>query len=139
MSLKYVTSLCVAFMLFMAFPSMAINMPAEKEAVSITELQEEIDAKLNNTTLDKKERKKLEKAKKKLAKFSKKVAKQKEQFKRGSFSSDKFTLGIILIAGAIALGLIGLIISIGGLIPFIAGLLALGGVIFIIWGLVENM
>ena len=48
----------------------------------------------------------------------------------------KFRLGILLLLAAIAVGIVALLF-LGGLFNFIAGLLALGGVVFIIWSMVD--
>lgn len=77
---------------------------------------------------------------KQLKKLEHKIAKKKAKAeKRGDVWDDgKFRLGVLLLALAIGLGIVALIISLGGLINFIAGLFALGGVILVIWSIVEN-
>lgn len=46
-------------------------------------------------------------------------------------------VGLILLALAIALGVVALIISLAGIIPLTATLLALAGVGLLVWGIVE--
>ncbi|MCB0580028.1 MAG: hypothetical protein KDD10_12065 [Phaeodactylibacter sp.] len=53
------------------------------------------------------------------------------------WNDDKFRLGVLLLLVAIGLGIIGAIISLGGLFSFMAGLFALAGVVLLIWSLVE--
>lgn len=53
------------------------------------------------------------------------------------WNDDKFRLGALLLLVAIGLGIIGAIISLGGLFSFMAGLFALAGVVLLIWSLVE--
>jgi hypothetical protein len=48
----------------------------------------------------------------------------------------KFRIGVILLGAALILALVSIIISLGGLIDLIAGMLALGGIVLIIWSLV---
>lgn len=85
-----------------------------------------------------------EKSARKFSKIEKKLDKLKHRIEKlerkavDVWYNSKFRLGVILLAAAIALALVSIIISIGGLIDFIAGLLALGGIVLIIWGLVEN-
>ncbi len=96
--------------------------------------------------------KRLEKARAKLERNSRKYEKQMNRLerkmkKRGLtaeeqgqdvWNDDKFRLGLLLLLVAIGLGIIGAIISLGGLFGFMAGLFALAGVVLVIWSLVEN-
>lgn len=94
----------------------------------------------------------LEKAKSKLERNSGKYEKrlnrlERKMKKRGLtgeeqgqdvWNDDKFRLGLLLLLVVIGLGIIGAIISLGGLFGFMAGLFALAGIILVIWSLVEN-
>ncbi len=61
----------------------------------------------------------------------------KLQRKAGEVWDDgKFRIGVILLGAALILALVSIIISLGGLTDLIAGMLALGGIVLIIWGLV---
>ena len=62
---------------------------------------------------------------------------KKELSEKSAWDDEKFRLGVILIAGAIGVGLVGAIINFGFL-GFLAGLFALAGIVLIVWGLVEN-
>lgn len=53
------------------------------------------------------------------------------------WDDDRFRLGVILLAAAVALAILSILISLAGLLNFIAGLLALGGVVLIVWSLIE--
>lgn len=53
------------------------------------------------------------------------------------WNDDKFRLGVLLLLVAIGLGIIGALISLGGLFSFMAGLFALAGIVLLIWSLVE--
>jgi Flp pilus assembly protein TadB len=89
--------------------------------------------------VQKRERKEA-KLEKRLGKFEKKLEKRgitKEGAVTEVWDDGKFRLGAILLLAALALGIVALIISLGGFINFIAGVLALAGVVLIIWSLVE--
>lgn len=53
------------------------------------------------------------------------------------WDDDRFRLGVILLAAAVALAILSILISLAGLLNFIAGLLALGGIVLIVWSLIE--
>ena len=97
-------------------------------------------------TVSKKELRKKARLERKKAKFKKKFNRlmkkieeraQKNEHKLVNLWNDgKFRLGILLLLAAIAVGIIALLF-LGGLLNFIAGLLALGGVVFILWSMIE--
>ena len=129
----------IGFLLFMSTDiSAAVGPKKTKENV------EQSDA----TKLSKKELRKQKRIAKKKAKLKKKIAKLKKKLERKAkksgksvvdlWNDGKFRLGILLLVAAIAVGLVALLISLGGLFSFIAGLLALAGVVFLVWSLVEN-
>lgn len=88
------------------------------------------------------EQEKLDKKKarleKKLDKLETRLEKKAGKTPFGLWDDDKFRLGVLLLIAALLLAIIGSLISLAGIIPFIAGLLGLGGVILIIWSLVEQ-
>ena len=53
------------------------------------------------------------------------------------WDDDRFRLGVILLAAAVALAILSILISLAGLLNFIAGLAALGGIVLIVWSLIE--
>ncbi len=88
------------------------------------------------------EQEKLDKKKarleKKLDKLETRLEKKAAQRPYGVWDDGKFRLGVYLLVAALLLAIIGSLISLAGIIPFIAGLLGLGGVILIVWSLVEQ-
>jgi len=121
--------------LFCTFPS---NVQAVVSPVKSTEVVEKTSSKKEHSKKVRLKRKKA-KLKKKLNRLMKKIEKrvQKKENKLVNLWNDgKFRLGILLLLAAIAVGIIALLF-LGGLLNFIAGLLALGGVVLIIWSMVE--
>lgn len=53
------------------------------------------------------------------------------------WDDDRFRLGLILLGAAVAVAILSILISLAGLLNFIAGLLALGGIVLIVWSLIE--
>lgn len=75
-----------------------------------------------------KAQKKWDKVKQRLEKLQRKAG--------GVWDDGKFRIGVILLGTALILALVSIIISLGGLIDLLAGMLALGGIVLIIWSLV---
>lgn len=86
-----------------------------------------------HTSLTAKQQKKLEKVK---SKMEKKLAKKAKR--SGVWDDSRFRLGAILFLAALALVIVAAIGILAGFFSFIAGLLALAGLVLIVWALVEN-
>ena len=112
----------------------AVLSPKEKEFKEKMEALK--DAELTPAQEAKMARKKA-KLEKKMKKWEKKAALKSEKQTNNIWGNMKFRIGIILLAGALALGLVALLVSLGGVINFLAGLFALAGVVFLVWSLIE--
>ncbi|MCB0654393.1 MAG: hypothetical protein KDC85_24145 [Saprospiraceae bacterium] len=79
------------------------------------------------------------KALQKQARMEKRAQKLEKRLAKKSSTSGAglVIVGLILLALAIALGVVALIISLAGIIPLTATLLALAGVGLLVWGIVE--
>ena len=92
--------------------------------------------------IEKAERKKAQrkaKLEQRLEKFKAKLKKKSinaEQQVSSIWDDSRFKLGALLILGAIGLGIISALGILSGLFNFLAGLLALAGIILVIWALV---
>ena len=127
--------LALATILFCIFPT---DMHAVVNTIKSTEIIEKTVSKKELRKKARLERKKA-KLKKKFNRLMKKIEEraQKNEHKLVNLWNDgKFRLGILLLLAAIAVGIIALLF-LGGLLNFIAGLLALGGVVLILWSMVE--
>ena len=90
--------------------------------------------------------KRKEKAAKRKAKLEQRLEKFKAKMKKKGITAEqeitsvwddsRFKLGALLLLGAIALGIVGALGILSGLFNFVAGLLALAGIILVIWALV---
>lgn len=80
---------------------------------------------------------KLEKRLNKMEQKIKKRALRGEAVESDMWDDSRFKLGALLVLGAIALGLLGALGILSGLFNFVAGLLALAGIILVIWSLVD--
>ena len=100
----------------------------------------EAAAKEVNAQLTDKQRRRLDR---KLERFERKMERKLEKRQaQGKSAPDvwddgKFRLGVLLLVGALGLGILGALLNFG-LFSFIAGLFALAGVILVIWSLVES-
>jgi len=77
---------------------------------------------------------------KRLQKFEQKLNKRMKRAESqvsNMWDDSRFKLGALLILGAIGLGILGALGILSGLFNFIAGLLALAGIILVIWALVD--
>ena len=127
--------LALATILFCIFRT---DMHAVVNTIKSTEIIEKTVSKKELSKKARLERKKA-KVKKKFNRLMKKIGEraQKNEHKLVNLWNDgKFRLGILLLLAAIAVGIIALLF-LGGLLNFIAGLLALGGVVFILWSMIE--
>jgi len=74
---------------------------------------------------------------KRLKRMEGKLAKKRERrAARGVWDDSRFRLGVLLLLGALALALVGALVNLG-FFGFLAGLVALAGIILMIWSLVE--
>lgn len=74
---------------------------------------------------------------KRLDRMEEKLTKKKDKrAARGIWDDSRFRLGVLLLLGALALALVGALINLG-FFGFLAGLVALAGIILMIWSLVE--
>lgn len=94
--------------------------------------------------IDAKTQKKLDKAKRKEARMEKRMDKlEKKLEKKGImvkaevWEDTRFRYGVLLLAAAIILGILSALFTGIGVINFIAGIFALGGIVLMIWSLVE--
>jgi len=72
------------------------------------------------------------------ARLEKKIAKWEEKAApRGIMDNANFRLGLLLLVGSVGAGLLAGLGIVRGLFGIVAGLLALGGIIFLVWGLIE--
>jgi len=112
-------------------------LPAEGSAFFIHPAKEaiEIDAKTQKK-LDKAQRKEA-KMKKRMDKLEKKLEKKGIDVKREVWDDNRFRYGVLLLGAAIVLGILSALLAGVGVINFIAGIFALGGIILMIWSLVE--
>ncbi|MEN0006348.1 MAG: DUF4337 family protein [Bacteroidota bacterium] len=128
-------TLLILFLISFAHPAEAVVRPNPNAAFDAI-FGDTADEKMAEMSAKERKRfvKKRAKLKKKLDKLKKKTSKQR----RGGdvWDNSKFRLGLLLILAAIAIALLSLLI-LGGFLGFIAGLVGLGGVIMLIWGLVE--
>jgi Flp pilus assembly protein TadB len=124
----------VLFTIVAQTPATAIN-PVHVKDVIFGELSEE-----QRSQMDAKERKKFERKRKKVQKKMNKLKRKVERMKkkRGGdiWDNGKFRLGLIVLLAAIAIALLGALLS-SGFIGFLAGAAGLGGIVLLIWGLVE--
>lgn len=122
------------FLIFISTHLLAIHPPSPLDAI----FGQEADARMEQ--MDQKTRKKFEKKrtklKKKLNKLQKKVDKLKKKRRGNIWDNSKFSLGIMLLLAAIAIAILSILI-LPGFLGFIAGLVGVGGVVLVIWGLVE--
>lgn len=78
-----------------------------------------------------------ERLEKRLDRMEDKLADKKEKrVARGIWDDSRFRLGVLLLLGALALALVGALINLS-FFGFLAGLVALAGIILMIWSLVE--
>ena len=124
--------------LFFLQLTFAAPRPAKVEMAKTEQTEEVAETQLSKKELRREHKKeRIQKRWKKImAKVQKKQAK-KPQATKEVWDDGKFRLGVIFLGAAIALGIVSIIISLGGLLNFIAGLFALAGVVFLVWSLVE--
>lgn len=127
--------LCFLFFSFQLLTAAPGSVYAPKKGAETTEVQNQKETK-KNLRKERKMRRFSEKWDKLKAKIQKKEVKNPGET-TNIWNDGKFRLGIILLAGAIGLGIVSVLISLGGLLNLIAGLCALAGVIFIVWSLIE--
>ncbi|MEZ5039370.1 MAG: hypothetical protein R2828_05745 [Saprospiraceae bacterium] len=94
--------------------------------------------------VDAKTQKKMEKADRKALKMEKRLGKLEEKLekkgilvKQEVWEDTRFRYGVLLLAAAIVLGILSALLAGVGVINFIAGIFALGGVILLLWSLIE--
>lgn len=119
---------CSAFLLLLPTEGEAYFIHPVKDAV-------EIDAKTQKK-LDKAKRKEA-KMEKRMEKLEKKLEKKGMEVKREVWDDTRFRYGVLLLGAAIVLGILSALLAGVGVISFIAGIFALGGIILMIWSLVE--
>ena len=89
---------------------------------------------------EKKVAKRKAKLEKRLGKMEQKIKKRAlrgEAAESDMWDDSRFKLGALLVLGAIGMGLLGALGILSGLFNFVAGLLALAGIILVIWSLVD--
>lgn len=129
--------LSLVAILFCTFPT---DVQAVVSPVKSTEVVEKTLSKKEIRKKARLERKKA-KLKKKLDRLMKKMEKRAQ--KKGKtavnpWNDGKFRLGILLLLGALAVGIVGWLLGpLGGLFAIIAGLFTLAGVVFLVWSLAE--
>lgn len=139
--MKHLISLML-LVFFLALSNSAYSwVPLKSIAPENTELDAEKMEKLDELALKKEQKRTKRKAKlkKRLAKFKAKWAKKginTENKVNSVWDDTRFRIGALLLIGAIALGILGAIGILSGLFNFVGGILALAGIILVIWALV---
>lgn len=125
------------FMYLLFCSSFLLLMPTQGEAFFVNPTKDaiEVDAKTQKK-LEKAQRKEA-KVKKRMDKLEKKLEKKGIKVKREVWDDNRFRYGVLLLGAAIVLGILSALLAGVGVINFIAGIFALGGVILMIWSLVE--
>lgn len=125
------------FMYLLFCSSLLLLIPTQGEAYFVHPAKDaiEVDAKTQKK-LEKAQRKEA-KVKKRMDKLEKKLEKKGIDVKREVWDDTRFRYGVLLLGAAIVLGILSALLAGVGVINFIAGIFALGGVILMIWSLVE--
>lgn len=130
--------LLFVFFLIQLSPAQAfIPVQSTSENTIFQEWKERIIKKKKARKNTKRAKRKQEKLRKKMRKLEAKIAK-KEAVRGGNIWGDaKFRVGIILLVAAILAALLSSLF-LGGFFGFLGGLLALGGLVLVLWSLIEN-
>lgn len=130
-------SLFLVFISTMAFAIHPNKVVDTKQTEEISPLDLSVDKSIDDLSKDERRRAKLEKRFQKFEKKINKKLKRSESQISSMWDDSRFKLGALLILGAIGLGILGALGILAGLFNFIAGLLALAGIILVIWALVD--
>lgn len=128
--MKRITFLFFCMAVFLLAPKQGYSAfvnPVKKEVVVDAKTQKKLD----------KAAKKEAKVEKKMDKLKKKLEKKGLNVKSEVWDDTRFRYGVLLLGAAIILGILSALLTGIGVINFIAGIFALGGIILMIWSLVE--
>lgn len=127
--MKRITFLFCCMAIFLLVPQEGYSFvnPVKKEVVVDAKTQKKLD----------KAAKKEAKVEKRMEKLKKKMEKKGLKVKGEVWDDTRFRYGVLLLGAAIILGILSALLTGIGVINFIAGIFALGGIILMIWSLVE--
>jgi Flp pilus assembly protein TadB len=140
--MKYLLSLSLIMFFLISSSSSAYSLvPYRTKTPEHVEMHSKRAEKMSRAAVKRKEKAAKRKAKleQRLEKFKAKMKKKgitAEQEITSVWDDSRFKLGALLLLGAIALGIVGALGILSGLFNFVAGLLALAGIILVIWALV---